>query len=72
MSNSREVDNKTMAGVNSRFAEVTENDILRIQDITIPYDTKKTTKFIGMKVFSDKQSSNPKFAHMSSVFCPYR
>ena len=30
---SREVDNETMAGVNSRFAEVTENEILRMQDI---------------------------------------
>ena len=27
-----------LAGVNSRFAEVTENDILRMQDITIPND----------------------------------
>ena len=60
-----------MAGVNSRFAEVTENDILRMQDITIPNDTKKTTK-LEMKVFTDKQSFNTKFAHMSSVFCPYR
>ena len=33
MSTSREVDNETMVGVNSRFAEVTENDILRMQDI---------------------------------------
>ena len=41
MSTSREVDNDTMAGVNSHFAEVTENDILRMQDITIPNDTKK-------------------------------
>ena len=37
------------AGVNSRFAEVTENDILRMQDITIPNDTRKATK-LGMKV----------------------
>ena len=37
------------AGVNSPFAEVTENDILRTQDITIPNDTRKTTK-LGMKV----------------------
>ena len=51
MSTSREVDNETMAGVNSRFAEVTENDILQMQDITIPNDTKKATK-LGMKVFS--------------------
>ena len=41
MSTSREVDNETMTGVNSRFAEVTENDILRMQDIAIPNDTKK-------------------------------
>ena len=32
------------AGVNSRFSEVTENDILRMQDITIANDTKKATK----------------------------
>ena len=31
MSTSWEVDNETIAGVNSRFAEVTENDILRMQ-----------------------------------------
>ena len=55
-----------MAGVNSRFAEVTENDILRMQDITIPSNTKKATK-LEMKVFRDKQ-----FAHLSSVFCPDR
>ena len=30
------------AGVNSCFAEVTENDILRMQDITIPNDTKRS------------------------------
>ena len=28
------------AGVNSRFAEVTETDILRMQDIKVPNDTK--------------------------------
>ena len=53
MSTSWEVDNETMAAVNSRFAEVTENDILRMQDITIPNDTKKATN-LGMKVFRDK------------------
>ena len=58
-----------MAGVNSCFAEVTENDILRMQDITIPNDTKKTTK-LGMIVFRDKQCFNTQVAHMSSVFCP--
>ena len=45
------------AGVNSCFAEVTENDILRMKDITIPTDTKKATK-IGMIVFRDKQCFN--------------
>ena len=57
------------AGVNSRFAEVTENDILRMQDITIANDTKKATK-LGMKVFRDKQCFNTQFALMSSVFSP--
>ena len=41
MSTSREVDNETMAGVNSRFTEVTENDIFPFQDFTIPNDTDK-------------------------------
>ena len=59
------------ASVNSRFAEVTENNILRTQDNAIPNNAKKTTK-LGMKVFSDKQSFNTQFAHMSSVFCPDR
>ena len=53
-----------MAGVNSRFAEVTENNILRMQDITIPNDTGKATK-LGMKVLRDKQCFNTQFAHMS-------
>ena len=59
-------------GVNSRFDEVTENDILRMQDITVPNDTRKATK-LGMKVLvRDKQCFNTQFAHMSSVFCPDR
>ena len=41
------------SGVNSRFAEVTENDSLQMQDIRIPNDTKKATK-LGMIVFRDK------------------
>ena len=57
-----------MAGVNSRFAEVTENDILRMQDITIPKDTKKATK-LRMNVFRDKKCFDTRFAHISSVFC---
>ena len=59
------------AGVNYRFAEATENDILRTQDITTANDTKKATK-LGMKVFRDKQCFNTQFAHMSSVFSPDR
>ena len=58
-------------GVSSRFAEVTENDILRTQDTTTANDTKKATK-LGMKVFRDKQCFNKQFAHMSSVLCPDR
>ena len=60
-----------MAGVNSCFAEVTENDIVRMQDITIPNDTKKAKK-LGIIVLRDKQCFNTQFAHMSSVFCPDR
>ena len=58
------------AGVNSRFAEVTENDILRMQDITLPNDKKKATK-LGMKVFRDKKCFNTQFAHITCpVFLP--
>ena len=59
------------AGVNSRFAEVTESDILRTQDITTANDTKKATK-LRMKIFRDKQCFNTQFAHKSSVFSPDR
>ena len=45
----------SMAGVNSRFAEVTENNILLMQDITIPTDRKEATK-LGMKVFRGKNN----------------
>ena len=54
MSTFREVNNETVAGVNSRFAEVTENDILRMQDTAIPNNTKKATK-LGMNVFRGKR-----------------
>ena len=67
----RKLPNETMAGVNSRFAEVTENDILPMKDITIPNDTRKATRLV-MKVLRDKQCFNTQFAHMSSVFCPDR
>ena len=59
------------AGVHSCFAEVTENDILRMKDITIPNVTKNATK-LGMIVFRNKQCFNKKFAYMSNVFCPDR
>ena len=59
------------AGVNSHFAEVIENDLLRMQDITAANDTKKATK-LGIKVFRDKQCFNTQFSHMSSVFSPDR
>ena len=61
----------SVAGVNSRFAEVTLNNILQTQDITIPNNTRKATK-LGMKILRDKQCFNTQFAHMSSVFCPDR
>ena len=59
------------AGVNSQFAEVTENDILQMQDITTANDIKKAKK-LGMKVFRDKRCFNTQFAHISSVFSPDR
>ena len=54
MSASWEVNNETMVGVNCRFPEVTENDVLRMQDDAIPNNTKKAMKF-GMNVFSGTQ-----------------
>ena len=66
-----EVDNETMAGVNSCFAEVTENDILRMQNITTLNDSKKATK-LGMDVLRNKHCFDTQLAHMSSVFCPDR
>ena len=59
------------AGVNSRFAEVTENNILQMQDITTANDIKKAKK-LGMKFFRDKRCFNTQFAHISSVFSPDR
>ena len=58
-----------LLGINSHFAKVTKNNILQMQDITIPNDTKKAEK-LEMKVFRDKQCFNTQFAHMSSVFSP--
>ena len=46
-----------MAGVNPRFASVSESDILKIQEDAVPENTKKATKF-GMKVFRGKRRLN--------------
>ena len=45
---------KTMAGVNSHFVVVTEEEIFQMQDNAIPNSTKKATK-LGMKVFRGKK-----------------
>ena len=46
----RKPNKNKMAGVNSRFASVSESEILKIQEDAVPENTKKATKF-GMKVF---------------------
>ena len=56
-----------MAGANSVLLKEPRNDILRLQNITIPNGRKKATN-LGMKVSREKH----KFAHMSSVFSPDR
>ena len=43
-----------MAGVNSRFASVSESEILKIQDDAVPENTKKATEF-GLKAFRGKR-----------------
>ena len=43
-----------MAGVNSRFAQVSEAEILQIQDEAEPENTKEATKY-GLKVFKGKR-----------------
>ena len=51
----RKPNKNKMAGVNSRFASVTELEILKIQeDAAVPENTKKATKF-GTKVFRGKR-----------------
>ncbi|CAH3013806.1 unnamed protein product, partial [Porites evermanni] len=47
-----------MAGVNSRFAQVSEVEILQIQDKAVPENTKKATKY-GLKVFKAWFFYNP-------------
>ena len=70
MPTSREVDNQTMAGVNSRFAKATEDNILWIQENAITSNTKKATR-LGIKVSGGKQCLNTQFANISSFFCPH-
>ena len=41
----REPNKNKMAGVNSRFASVSESEILKIQEDAVPENTKKATKF---------------------------
>ena len=53
----RKPNKNKMAGVNSRFANVSESEILRIQEHAVPENTKKATKF-GMKVFRGKRKLN--------------
>lgn len=47
----RDPNKNKMAGVNSRFASVSELEILRIQD-GVPENTKKAIKF-DLKVFKE-------------------
>jgi len=42
-----------MAGVNSRFASISESEIIKIQEDSVPENMKKATKF-GLKVFKGK------------------
>ena len=46
-----------MAGVNSRFASVSESKIVKIKDDSEPENTKKATNS-GLKVFKDKRRSH--------------
>ena len=53
----RKPNKNEMAGVNSRFASVSESEILKIQEDAVPEKAKKATKF-GMKVFRGKRRLN--------------
>ena len=45
----RKPNKNKMAGVNSRFANVSESEVLKIQEDVVPENTNKATQF-GMKV----------------------
>jgi len=53
----RKPNKNKMAGANSRFASVSESEILEIQEDAVPENTKRVTKF-GMKVFRGKRRLN--------------
>ena len=53
----RKPNKNKMAGVNSRFASVSESEILKIQEDAVPENTKTATKF-EMKVFRGKRRLN--------------
>ena len=53
----RKPNKNKMAGVNSRFASVSESEILKIQEDAVPGNTKKATK-LEMKVFRGKRILN--------------
>jgi len=50
----RDPNKNKMAGINLRFASVSESEILRIQDDAVPENTKKSTKS-GLKVCKGKR-----------------
>ena len=56
------------AGVNFVLPKELRNNILRMQNITIPNGTKEALN-LQMKVSREKRCFNTQFAHMSSVFC---
>ena len=53
----RKPNKNKLAGVSSRFASVSELEILKIQEDAVPENTKKATRF-GMKVFRGKRRLN--------------
>ena len=57
-----------MAGVNSRFAKVSEAEILQIQDEALPENTKKATKY-GLKVFKGKRRLQSVKKCLGVLFC---
>lgn len=54
LSSVRDPNKNKLAGVNSRFADVSQSKILRIQKEAVPENTKTAMKF-DLKVFKDKR-----------------